>query len=120
MITQVMGFDIRVIDTRVFDQTWDRARRQHYLLRRDVTLVASVDIVAFPSVFQFGDPRHLQKDDEKVVIQPRDRHQRVFRLWHNVNAMEQAASVTYPPQRLDAVSIAITAVNDEMYRFPRW
>jgi hypothetical protein len=47
---KIAGFDARA--SWLMSELWDTARRDHYLLRRDVPRVASLDEMVWPSVFR--------------------------------------------------------------------
>jgi hypothetical protein len=108
MTNEVLGFDIRTADELDVARRWDERRRAQYLLRTDVSWVASVDTIVCPSVFEFGDGAHVNHPDTGAMrLVPQDLHQQALGLWRDVRKMQESASET-PLQGTKTIQIAIT------------
>ena len=93
MTNKVLGFDIRIVDSSDVANRWDELRRAQYLLRTDVSWVASVDTVVCPSVFEFADDAPLNRPDTgAMMLVPDDLHQQALGLWRDARKMQESAS----------------------------
>jgi hypothetical protein len=93
MTNKVLGFDIRIVGALDVANRWDERRRAQYLMRTDVSWVASVDTVVCPSVFECGDDAQLNRPDIGVIrLVPQDLRQQALGLWRDVRKMQESAS----------------------------
>ena len=114
VISEILGFDIRVVVSPGIARRWGALRRKHYLLRPDVPWVASADSAVFSSIFDFGNT--LNGADEALTrLIPENVHQQALGLWCDLDAMQQTASRLSLPEGAVFMAIAITALEE----FPR-
>lgn len=112
MKDKVLGFDIRIVDSRVVSNRWDTARRERYLIRPDVECPVSVDTVVLPSIFEFSDDGKGGTGTNKIVVRPMGMHQLAFKIWRDKNSMIKV--LTEHSGRSDGaavLSVAIVAVD---------
>jgi len=62
MQTQLLGFDARHMDA---GELWDAARREIFLLRTDVELPLSADVLVWPSLFDYGQGIGMAESERK-------------------------------------------------------
>ena len=118
MISQILGFDIRVVDSPDTASRWGEERRKHYLLRPEAPWVASVDSAVFPSIVDFWNT--LNGPDEALIrLIPDNVHQQALGLWCDLDEMRQTALRLSLPDGAAFMPIAITVFGDDLPRAER-
>lgn len=87
----LLGFDIRLSYNNYSDALWHKDRRNTHLLNPETKWPLSVDLMAWPSFFQYADYFYQPNlfNAEMINIVPNNPRQAGLRLWANLEEMKK-------------------------------
>lgn len=117
MERHLLGYDVRLAADTYVASRWEDEARRVFLLRADIAWPLSVDLMVWPSIFQYQGAsvaaRYLPLSGW-IDVEPADFPHRVLDLWQDPAAMIAAFDSAAPTSAIakDAIPVAIEVVSE--------